>query len=111
MLGQYLRKGIAMKQKNNALVINPIDSVAVVLQPLRAGDTAVGIVAGEEKQVRALQDIPIYHKIAIRTIQKNGEVFKYGKNIGRAICDITPGEHVHSHNIVSNREEIAEEGR
>ena len=37
----------------------------------------------------------------LRRIRENERVFKYGEAIGRAVCDIPAGAHVHEHNIVS----------
>ncbi|MDR3573872.1 MAG: UxaA family hydrolase [Anaerolineaceae bacterium] len=98
-----------MNAKNNVLVINAMDSVAVLLEPLRSGDTAVATIAGQDRQIPVLQDIPIYHKIAVCDIAKDQEIFKYGKSIGRATSNIHSGEYVHNHNIVSNREAIVQE--
>jgi altronate dehydratase small subunit len=46
--------------------------------------------------------IPFAHKVAIRAIAKDGQVFKYGVPIGRAKVAIEPGQHVHVHNIKSD---------
>lgn len=39
------------------------------------------------------------HKYALRDIAREEAVIKYGFPIGKAICDIKKGEHVHSHNL------------
>jgi altronate dehydratase len=46
--------------------------------------------------------IPFAHKIAIRSIEAGGRVFKYGVPIGRAKVRVEAGEHVHVHNIKSD---------
>ena len=66
---------------------------------LAAGDS----VTGPEGGVTALQPIPIYHKIAIRPIAKGEKIYKYGQPIGVASADIARGEHVHVHNLESDR--------
>ena len=42
------------------------------------------------------------HKYAITDIKKDDNVIKYGMPIGRATVDISKGEHVHTHNTVTN---------
>ena len=53
--------------------------------------------------IRAVNDIPVYHKIARVFIPAKSEVYKYGEVIGTASGDIYPGEHVHIHNLESTR--------
>lgn len=45
------------------------------------------------------------HKTARRDIRAGEYVVKYGLPIGRAVCDIRRGEHVHTHNLKSALEE------
>jgi len=95
-----------MEGNVNALIIKSIDTVAVAVNTLNEGDLAVYLVNGEERQTRVVQDIPIYHKFSLVDIQKGDPVIKYGENIGTASKDIHIGEHVHTHNVTSNREQI-----
>ncbi len=48
------------------------------------------------------------HKYAVRDIEKDEFVIKYGEIIGRAKCDIKKDEWVHSHNLASHLDEDAE---
>jgi len=75
------------------------DSVATALVPLAAGTT----VALEVASVTLAADIPRGHKFAVRAIAKDEPVLKYGQPIGRATRPIAPGEHVHVHNVESQR--------
>jgi altronate dehydratase len=74
------------------------DNVAVATRNLARG--AVVSLDGEELTTR--DPIPFAHKIAIRSIAKDAQVFKYGVPIGRAKVAIQPGQHVHVHNIRSD---------
>jgi len=56
-----------------------------------------------ELKVRAKNDIPIGHKLAIRALSKDATVIKYGTDIGRAVAAIQVGEHAHVHNIKTKR--------
>lgn len=51
-------------------------------------------------------DIATGHKNARRNIKEGEKVIKYGYPIGVAKCDISEGEHVHSHNIRTGLEGI-----
>ncbi len=88
----------------NALLVEPADDVIVVLEALPAGGQAVYRDGDATGNVTALNDIPIYHKIAIHPIKKGGHIIKYGETIGIAIQDIQTGEHVHVQNLDSERE-------
>ena len=88
----------------NAMIIDPKDNVAVAIEPIAKGDAVA--VRGGGLGVTAAEDITIYHKIAIRRIAKGEPVVKYGEHIGLASCDITPGCHVHTHNVADHREAL-----
>jgi len=55
------------------------------------------------RQIKAVNNIPYGHKIALELIPRGATVTKYGLSIGNATVDIQPGEHVHAHNVESNR--------
>ena len=42
------------------------------------------------------------HKYALRDIKCGEDIVKYGNPIGHATCDISKGEHVHTHNVKTN---------
>ncbi len=85
-------------------VIEREDNVGTaVLEPIEAGETveAYGRLTGIS--VVANQPIPYGHKIALRDIPRGAAVIKYGLSIGTATVDIRAGDHVHIHNVESNR--------
>ena len=61
---------------------------------------------GNLEKLTALDDIKIYHKIALKDIKKEEPVIKYGEHIGFALRDIKVGEHVHDHNTEGRREDL-----
>jgi (2R)-sulfolactate sulfo-lyase subunit alpha len=82
------------------------DSVGVVVvEGAKAGQTLTGWVMEQdsELEIRARQDIPIGHKVAITALRKGDTVIKYGVDIGRVVADIEAGEHAHVHNIKTKR--------
>lgn len=90
----------------NALIIDEKDSVVVAIEPIAKG-TEVSYKSNDVlKTITAVDDIKIYHKIAIKGIKKGDPVVKYGQHIGIAEADIKVGEHVHIHNVKSHRENL-----
>ena len=63
--------------------IQPRDNVAVALEPLKAGETVLG--------VSLLEDIPAGHKFALTDITENENIVKYGFPIGHATLPIPAG--------------------
>jgi len=85
---------------------DPKDSVAViVVEDVKAGQMLNGWIMDEDRKVtlKAEQDIPIGHKIALKEIKNGDTIIKYGIDIGRAVADIKPGTHAHVHNIKTKR--------
>lgn len=88
---------------NLALLIDPRDHVATAFAPLGAG-SAIAVQAGSVAyRVTLREAIPSGHKFAVTDIAAGGEVRKYGASIGRALCSIPAGAHIHLHNLESLR--------
>lgn len=83
----------------DALKISERDSVAVALRSLKKGDP----VALGSTVLKLVDDIPMYHKFALRDIRRGEKVIKYGESIGEATEDIAAGGYVHVHNVKSLR--------
>lgn len=81
------------------------DYVGVAVQDIKTGEEVLGVDLheGKEFRVKSNHDIPLGHKIALRTIEKGTSVIKYGENIGNATQDIKPGDWVHTHNLKTAR--------
>ncbi|MGC8570039.1 UxaA family hydrolase [Caldivirga sp.] len=85
---------------------NREDNVGVAIEDIKAGDEAQGIYIEDKSNgpvIKAMEDIPLGHKIALRDIKAGERVIKYGRVIGVAVKDIKVGEHVHIHNLKSLR--------
>ena len=90
-----------------SIKIDPKDNVAVVTDEVKAGDTVFYKNPDESKtEIKAITPVTVYHKIAVCDISKGDKVVKYGEHIGEASCDIKTGEHVHTHNVESVREDL-----
>jgi altronate hydrolase len=75
------------------LQLNPSDPLVVATRNLAAGE-AIGLGA-----LTPAESIGRGHKLAIREIGHGEPVRKLGQVIGVATKDITPGKHVHVHNV------------
>lgn len=82
----------------NCIKIHKNDTVAVAVEPLKAGET----VTINDEQIHLLNDIPAGHKFALSDIKEGGDIIKYAYPIGHAKCDIKKGEHIHTNNTKSN---------
>ena len=82
------------------------DSVGVVVvEGVKAGQELTGWIMDQDKEikVKAMSDIPIGHKLAIKALAKDATVMKYSTDIGRVVAPIQVGEHAHVHNIKTKR--------
>jgi len=85
----------------NAICLDNADNNVTLAANAKAGDTVVFLEDGNEKSVEALEDVPAWHKMAVKPVEAGGNVLKYGAIIGKATKDISPGKHVHVHNMRS----------
>lgn len=91
------------------LHIHPRDNVAVALGEISRGQRVVV----DTLDIVSRDAIPFGHKIALRDIPAGDWIVKYGEHIGMASRPITQGEHVHTHNVESQRgrgDRLASEG-
>ena len=87
------------------LIHEEADSVGVATVDLQAGETAKGLYMDSQQQVevKALDDIPLGHKIAMIDHRVDDAVIKYGADIGKVVADIQKGGHVHTQNLKTRR--------
>ncbi|MDF3834046.1 UxaA family hydrolase [Cupriavidus basilensis] len=82
------------------------DTVAVaVVEGIEAGTELNAWIMDEDRtiSVKALQAIPMGHKVALRDMAVSDTVYKYGIDIGKVVAPIKAGEHAHVHNIKTKR--------
>jgi len=87
------------------LIHEKADNVGVATVDIKTGETATGLFMDSQENinVKAEQDIPLGHKLALTDIKTDEAVTKYGHDIGRVVSDIQTGEHVHIHNLKTRR--------
>ena len=82
------------------------DTVAVVVvEGVKAGMSMTGWIMDEDRMidVKAQQDIPIGHKVALKDMAVGDTVWKYGIDMGKVVAPIQIGQHAHVHNIKTKR--------
>ncbi|MEO8136266.1 MAG: UxaA family hydrolase [Betaproteobacteria bacterium] len=82
------------------------DSVAVVVtEGVTAGMDLNAWIMDEDRTInlKARQDIPIGHKVALKDMDVGDTVLKYGIDMGKVVAPIKTGEHAHVHNIKTKR--------
>ena len=104
-LQTYHQRAVARKLIH---LLHPRDNVATALVELAPGTIvdrpdAGGANSGVGSRIEVRAAIPFGHKVALAPIRAGEPVVKYGEVIGLASADIAPGEHVHVHNVESQR--------
>lgn len=88
------------------LVHDAKDNVGVVVvEGLTAGTDMLCVVTEDDSDfhLKAMADVPIGHKIALRDLAEGDTVVKYGADIGRMVAPVDKGGHVHVHNLKTRR--------
>ena len=91
--------------KHGILLHEPQDDVGVAVMDLKKGST-IGALTLEGKsagRVRLLDNVPLGHKVAMRALELDKPVIKYGRPVGKAVKAIARGAHVHTHNVKTLR--------
>ena len=83
-----------------AIQIRETDHVATAVSDLLLGDAVIVSGVRNGHVIKAMEQIPIGHKIALRRIAADQEILKYGEPIGIATADIEAGCWVHIHNCL-----------
>lgn len=93
------------RESLRALIVDERDNVANLIGPGGKGRTVRCTVEGrsETEEIALLDELPSNHKLARWDISEGDPIVKYGLDIGVASRAIRRGEHVHAHNIDSNR--------
>lgn len=86
-----------------ALALHADDNVATALRALAVGETIRVGGCDRDLQIEMQQAVPLCHKFALVLIPVGEAVTKYGESIGKASRNIASGEHVHVHNLISER--------
>lgn len=81
------------------LRISDADDVGVSLVALSPGDQVSVAASDAGETLEIVERIPRGHKVALRPIEAQSFVYKYGQVIGVATDAIAQGAHVHSHNL------------
>lgn len=81
------------------ILIDPRDNVGIVLDKVFPNER----ISIDGKIITALEEIDIPHKIAVADIKPGDDIIKYGAVIGYATDNISIGQHVHIHNVDSER--------
>jgi len=74
-----------------------------VVDDFTSGTLIHFFIGGSEQSIQLLQDIPLGHKFAIRDILPSTNILKYAERIGVSTVLILTGQHVHIHNMESQR--------
>ena len=82
-----------------SLVMDPRDSVAVVLENSSKGDS----LQTPQGEIILLEDVEFAHKVAIVDFAPKAPVYKYGHEIGYMEHATPKGTWIHNHNMKCDR--------
>jgi altronate dehydratase small subunit len=82
------------------LILGAGDNVAVVVAPVPRGGV---LLANSGQRLESVDEVPRAHKIALDDLPETTGVRKYGELIGVTTRFVRRGEHVHVHNVESER--------
>ena len=105
-LGCFFCEGLGGRMATHFIVHDKADTVGVlVVEDVKAGQDLTGWIMDTDETIslKALDPVPLGHKIALRDIGTGDTVLKYGHDVGRAVADIGKGRHVHVHNMKTKR--------
>ena len=85
-----------MKQK--FILLHPRDNVLICCRQAGANETIII----DKQEIALLQEMKLGHKVARRSLFSGDKIIKYGVSIGSATQAVSPGEHVHLHNMKSD---------
>ena len=89
-----------MTSYKHTLHLHPDDNVAIAKVALHPGmEIVVALSSGERQKLTIKGDIPPGHKVSLTHLDSGDIVRRYGQVIGTASEIITPGEHIHTHNL------------
>lgn len=89
----------------NALCLHPRDNVVTTIQPVEKGEKVIWA----DGEVVVLEAIPACHKVAIRNLEADEAVLKYGETIGKTTMAIARGAWVSDRNIIGSHRDYDEE--
>ena len=90
---------------NKFLIHAKEDYVGVATDDIRKDETVEGTYmdTNQKTTLKAIEDVSLGHKIALRDIKKGDKIIEYGEPVGQVTKDIKKGEHVHVHNLKTMR--------
>lgn len=87
------------------LVHDSADTVGVAVVDITAGTECAGrdLSTNKDLRSRAVENIPLGHKLALKDFALGDTVIKYGCEIGKIVQPVGAGQHVHIHNLKTKR--------
>lgn len=87
------------------LVHDTADTVGVAVVDIAAGTECTGRDLSTNKPLtaKAVENIPLGHKLALRDFATGETAIKYGCEIGKIAQPVRAGQHVHVHNLKTKR--------
>ena len=92
--------------RTDFIVHDKADTVGVVVvEDVQPDQDLTGWIMETDETItlKALDAVPLGHKIALGDIRAGDPILKYGHDVGRAVAPVGKGRHVHVHNAKTKR--------
>ncbi len=93
-----LRESVPLPDPANIVVLAAADNVGIAVADIALESIARSL---DGHRVAAAEAIPQGHKIALRAIEADAPIVRFGVPVGIATLPIAPGRLVHIHNVRS----------
>ena len=85
----------------NALLIDDIDNVVTCVTEIPAGSEVFYRKGSEVLSLKAIEDIPYCHKVALKDFAEGDDVIKYGESLGKTNVAVKKGSWLWDKNMHS----------
>ena len=87
--------------KINALMIDETDNVVTCVDEVSKGSEVFYRKGNDILSVKAIDDIPYCHKVALKDFPEGDDVIKYGESLGKTNCAVKKGGWLYDGNMHS----------
>ena len=93
----------------NALMMNPADNVVTTVTEINKGEDVCYMNGTKCVTLKAEENIPYCHKVALTDLSQGSEVIKYGESLGRMVMPVAKGCWVNGQNLKSEQRDYDSE--
>ena len=90
-------------------MMNPADNVVTTVTGIAKGEDVCYMNGNKCVTLKAEENIPYCHKVALKDLSEGNEVIKYGESLGRMVMPVAKGCWVNDQNLKSEQRDYDSE--